>query len=115
LKLSRPTAVAAGRCIFGSTHGLKPDTLSPDYGARLDENEVTTLADYHRAIRGTTNNTSLRCAHDDVASGKQEGYGADKFRSFLLQRRQNMETLLIVLVVLFLIGGGGWGYSRWRG
>jgi hypothetical protein len=27
----------------------------------------------------------------------------------------NMETVLIVLLVLFLIGGGGWGYSRWRG
>ena len=26
----------------------------------------------------------------------------------------NMETILIVLVVLFLLGGGGWGYSRWR-
>jgi len=26
-----------------------------------------------------------------------------------------METVLVVLVVLFLIGGGGWGYSRWRG
>jgi hypothetical protein len=26
-----------------------------------------------------------------------------------------METVLIVLVVLFLLGGGGWGYSRWRG
>jgi len=25
-----------------------------------------------------------------------------------------METLLIVLVVLFVLGGGGWGYSRWR-
>jgi len=25
-----------------------------------------------------------------------------------------METVLIVLVVLFLVGGGGWGYSRWR-
>ena len=25
-----------------------------------------------------------------------------------------METILIVLVVLFLLGGGGWGYSRWR-
>jgi hypothetical protein len=28
---------------------------------------------------------------------------------------QNMETVLIVLLVLFLLGGGGWGYSRWRG
>ena len=26
-----------------------------------------------------------------------------------------METVLIVLVILFLLGGGGWGYSRWRG
>jgi hypothetical protein len=26
----------------------------------------------------------------------------------------NMETVLIVLLVLFLPGGGGWGYSRWR-
>jgi len=25
-----------------------------------------------------------------------------------------METVLIVLLVLFLVGGGGWGYSRWR-
>jgi len=25
-----------------------------------------------------------------------------------------METILIVLLVLFLIGGGGWGYSRWH-
>jgi hypothetical protein len=25
-----------------------------------------------------------------------------------------METVLIVVLVLFLIGGGGWGYSRWR-
>jgi hypothetical protein len=26
-----------------------------------------------------------------------------------------METLLIVLLVLFVLGGGGYGYSRWRG
>jgi hypothetical protein len=25
-----------------------------------------------------------------------------------------METVLIVVLVLFLLGGGGWGYSRWR-
>jgi len=25
-----------------------------------------------------------------------------------------METLLIVLLVLFVLGGGGWGYSRYR-
>jgi hypothetical protein len=35
--------------------------------------------------------------------------------SFLSQVRYNMETVLIVLLVLFLLGGGGWGYSRWRG
>jgi len=34
--------------------------------------------------------------------------------SFLSRMRYNMETVLIVLVVLFLLGGGGWGYSRWR-
>jgi hypothetical protein len=28
--------------------------------------------------------------------------------------RYDMETVLIVLLVLFLIGGGGWGYRRWR-
>jgi hypothetical protein len=35
--------------------------------------------------------------------------------SFRLQVRVNMETVLIVLLVVFLLGGGGWGYSRWRG
>jgi hypothetical protein len=35
--------------------------------------------------------------------------------SFLSRRGKDMETVLIVLVVLFLLGGGGWGYSRWRG
>ena len=33
----------------------------------------------------------------------------------LYKRGSNMETVLIVLLVLFLLGGGGWGYSRWRG
>jgi hypothetical protein len=33
----------------------------------------------------------------------------------LKSEAQHMETVLIVLVVLFLLGGGGWGYSRWRG
>jgi hypothetical protein len=28
--------------------------------------------------------------------------------------RADMSTLLIVVLVLFLLGGGGWGYSRWR-
>jgi LPXTG-motif cell wall-anchored protein len=26
----------------------------------------------------------------------------------------DMSTLLIILLVLFVLGGGGWGYSRWR-
>jgi hypothetical protein len=26
----------------------------------------------------------------------------------------DMTTLLIILVVLFVLGGGGWGYSRYR-
>jgi hypothetical protein len=25
-----------------------------------------------------------------------------------------MGIVLIVLLVLFLLGGGGWGYARWR-
>jgi hypothetical protein len=54
-------------------------------------------------------------AHHDVASEQQQGCGSDQFNSFFLQRRYGMETILIVLLVLFLLGGGGWGYSRWRG
>jgi hypothetical protein len=30
------------------------------------------------------------------------------------QRGRHMSTLLIVLLVLFVLGGGGYGYSRWR-
>jgi hypothetical protein len=33
----------------------------------------------------------------------------------LTSEEKHMETILIVLLVLFLLGGGGWGYSRWRG
>jgi len=44
----------------------------------------------------------------------QDGY-EDQLADFLLGVvRRYMETLLIVLLVLFLLGGGGWGYSRWR-
>ena len=35
-------------------------------------------------------------------------------RASSCKRGYNMETLLIILLVLFLVGGGGWGYSRWR-
>jgi hypothetical protein len=30
------------------------------------------------------------------------------------RNEEDMGTLLIVLLVLFVLGGGGWGYSRWR-
>ena len=32
-----------------------------------------------------------------------------------LQVRYNVETVLIVLLVLFLLASGGWGYRRYRG
>jgi hypothetical protein len=35
--------------------------------------------------------------------------------TFLHVELPHMETVLIVLLVVFLLGGGGWGYSRWRG
>ena len=44
--------------------------------------------------------------------------GADS--AFISSRIDNsnkgeiMDTILIVLLVVFLLGGGGWGYSRWR-
>jgi hypothetical protein len=47
-----------------------------------------------------------------------EEAGNDRYKgpfSFLAKMRCNMSTVLIVLLVLFLLGGGGWGYSRWRG
>jgi hypothetical protein len=33
----------------------------------------------------------------------------------LTSDEKHMETILIVLLVVFLLGGGGWGYTRWRG
>jgi hypothetical protein len=42
-----------------------------------------------------------RTLHTSPASSYNGGY--------------KMETVLIVLLVLFLLGGGGWGYRRWRG
>jgi hypothetical protein len=29
-------------------------------------------------------------------------------------RNMDMTTVLIVLLVVAVLGGGGWGYSRWR-
>jgi hypothetical protein len=34
--------------------------------------------------------------------------------SYKRKRGADMETVLIALLVVFLLGGGGWGYSRWR-
>jgi hypothetical protein len=39
--------------------------------------------------------------------------GQSSFRIY--QGGHKVETVLIVLLVVFLLGGGGWGYSRWRG
>jgi hypothetical protein len=43
-------------------------------------------------------------------------YGGSKAKltSFLWLGRKEMGTILIVLLVVFLLSGGGWGYSRWR-
>jgi len=30
------------------------------------------------------------------------------------KQEASMSTLLIILLVLFVLGGGGWGYNRWR-
>jgi hypothetical protein len=32
----------------------------------------------------------------------------------LVTEEEDMGTLLIVLLVLFVLGGGGWGYRRYR-
>jgi len=29
-------------------------------------------------------------------------------------RVNRMSTLVMVILLVFLLGGGGWGYSRWR-
>jgi hypothetical protein len=31
------------------------------------------------------------------------------------RKSYEMTTILVILLVLFVFGGGGWGYSRWRG
>ena len=40
---------------------------------------------------------------------------AGRVNQLLPTWEDQMGTILIVLLVLFLLGGGGWGYSRWRG
>lgn len=48
------------------------------------------------------------------SDGPVAGRGAPLLLTHLLVR-WIMDTLLIVLLVLFVLGGGGYGYSRWRG
>jgi hypothetical protein len=48
------------------------------------------------------------CCFRTLSSGAQSALQLDG-------ERCEMTTVLIVLLVLFLLGGGGWGYSRWRG
>jgi hypothetical protein len=58
--------------------------------------------------------TSSSAAPNIVQMGMWRDDHEDQPADFLLQEvRRDLETLLIVLLVLFLLGGGGWGYSRW--
>jgi hypothetical protein len=47
------------------------------------------------------------CAVGSELTVRRAGAGSDK-------RGYVMETILIIVVLVFLLGGGGWGYSRWR-
>jgi len=47
----------------------------------------------------------LRFFRDLACGGKPDSSG---------ERGKDMETILIVVLILFLFGGGSWGYSRWR-
>jgi hypothetical protein len=45
--------------------------------------------------------------------GSKDFFGA-QVNQLSLTREDQMFTILVVVLVLFLLGGGGWGYSRWR-
>ena len=45
----------------------------------------------------------------------QDDCSEGRLRVISLAEGYKMETIVIVLLVLFLLGGGGWGYSRYRG
>jgi hypothetical protein len=50
----------------------------------------------------------LRSLHDAHAEE------VELMNRLALTWENQLEAILIVLLVLFLLGGGGWGYSRWR-
>jgi hypothetical protein len=45
----------------------------------------------------------------------QSGFGPQSALHLGWRKGEDMMTILIIVLVLFVIGGGGWGYSRWRG
>jgi hypothetical protein len=49
-----------------------------------------------------------------VPEGNQFDSSVDESSRLPLTRGLHMETILIVVLIVFLLGGGGWGYSRWR-
>jgi hypothetical protein len=51
-----------------------------------------------------------------VDSPKQEGFVPFSMAvlRLLLISSGDVSSILTVLLVLFVLGGGGWGYSRWR-
>jgi|SRR5580658_5811918 hypothetical protein len=49
-----------------------------------------------------------------VAQGVVRRLFCEGVKQLLCPGRIQMETILIVLLIVFLFGGGGWGYSRWR-
>jgi hypothetical protein len=51
-----------------------------------------------------------RLLHDGVCGGTKASQPDSSEK-----RGRDMETILIVVLIVFLLGGGGWGYSRWRG
>jgi hypothetical protein len=46
---------------------------------------------------------------------REEGRRSARLVVLSLQTRLQHGNRTIVLLILFLVGGGGWGYSRWRG
>jgi hypothetical protein len=45
----------------------------------------------------------------------QSGFGPQSAQHLDGEEGEDMMTILIIVLVLFVLGGGGWGYSRWRG
>jgi hypothetical protein len=45
--------------------------------------------------------------------GRKDFFSA-QINQLSLSWEDQMFTILVVVLVVFLLGGGGWGYSRWR-